>query len=202
MKIEKRKDPLKLVRAAKKVPGVLYGKSISPVSIQIDEVDLHDLIKEYGYTKTFKLTLGKTSHQVYIKDIQFDAIKRTYALNVKLQKVTEGDTIRASVPLNILGKEIVEKPGVLINIIVDSIDVEYPVGKGLTHIDLDISDKTVGDTVHMKDLVLPDYLNIHDDMDKLLISISEVTYQEEVEEGEETEETVEVETEETTDSVE
>ncbi len=184
MKIEKRKDPLRVVRSENKVPGVLYGKSINPVSISIEEGDLHSLLKEYGYTKTFKVTLGRTSHQVYIKDIQFDAIKRTHALNVKLQKVKEGDTIKANVPLNIIGKEAIEKPGIIVQVISDSVDVEYPVGKGLAHIDLDISTLGVGQAIHVKDLELPDYLIVHDEEEKVLVNVTEVSYQEEAEDNE------------------
>ncbi len=198
MKIEKRKDSLRLVRDMNKVPGVLYGKSISPISIQINESDLHELIKKYGYTKTFKINLGKESHTVYIKEVQYDIIKRNFPLNVKFQKVIEGDTIKASVPLNIIGREAVEKSNTIVQVVSDFIDVEYPIGKGLTNIDVDVSNMKVGDSLQVKDLKLPEYLIVHDDEDKILISVTEVTYVEEKETTEEVDITdVEVEKEKT-----
>jgi len=187
MKIELRKDSLSKVREMNKIPGVLYGKSIDPVSVQIDELNLHELIKNYGYTKTFKVNIGKESHQVYIKEVQFDIVKRNYPLNVKFQKVSKGDTIKASLPINVIGREAIEKPSVIIQIVSDSIDVEYPVGKGLAHIDVDVSNLQVGDAVHVGDLDLPDYLVVQDDDNKILVSVSEVTYVEETKETEEEE---------------
>nr|HPJ23267.1 hypothetical protein [Bacillota bacterium] len=112
MKIEKRTEPLRIVRGNQKVPGVLFGKTITPVSIQIDEKDLHELVKAYGYTTTFKVKLGKETHLVYIKEIQYDVLNHSRFLNVKLLKVSAGDTIKTSVPIHILGREEIERPGV------------------------------------------------------------------------------------------
>ncbi len=188
MKIEKRTEPLRIVREQEKVPGVLFGKTIDPVTIQIDEKDLHDLVKEFGYTKTFMVKLGKATHQVYIKGIQFDAIKKDHALNVKLLKVKEGDTIKPNVPLHYKGREKIEKPGIIVQIVSDSIDVEYPVGKGLSSFDVDVSNMKIGDVMHIKDLDLPDFLNVHDDPEKVLVHVAEVVFIEEEKETEAVEE--------------
>jgi len=185
VKIEKRNESLRIVRGMNKVPGVLFGKTITPISIQIDEKDLHQLVNEFGYTKTFKVKLGKETHQVYIKEIQYDIMNHNHFLNVKMLKLVAGDTIKASLPLNILGREAIDKPGIIIQIMSDSIDVEYPIDKVVENIDIDISKMVVGDSLHVKDLKLPDYLILHDDLDKMLLSVSEVTYVEEKDEDEE-----------------
>ncbi len=187
MKVEKRKESLKDVRANNKVPGVIFGKTIEPESIQVDNHELKETLKQYGHTQAFKITIGKKSHQVYIKEIQTDIINPNIILNVKLQKVTKDDTIKASVPLNIIGRESVEKPGVLLHILSDSVEVEYPVGKGVSHLDLDISGLEIGGAIHVKDLTLPEGLEILEDMDKVLIHLSEITLVEEEEEESEEE---------------
>lgn len=186
MKIEKRTEPLRIVREGGNVPGVLFGKTIDPVSIQIDEKQLHELVNEFGFTKTFKVKLGKETHQVYIKEVQRDILNKNHVLNVKILKVVAGDTIKAHVPLNIIGREVIEKPGVIVQVIADYIEVEYPIGKGLSSIDVDISSLKSGENIHIRDLSLPEYLEIHDDSDKILITVSEVVYREE-EESEEVE---------------
>lgn len=190
MKVEKRTQALKDVRGMNKVPGVIFGKTIVPVSIQIDEKELHATLSEFGYTKTFKIKLGKETHQVYIKEIQKDILNPSHFLNVKLQKVVAGDTIQANVPIHIIGKEEIDKPGVIIQIMSDSIDVEYPVGQGISNIEVDISNMKVGDTLHVSDLTLPEHLILHDDVEKILVGVSEVTYVEETEEETQTVESV------------
>lgn len=179
MKLEKRTDSLKKVRELNLIPGVLFGKTIEPVSIQVEEKAFHDLFAEKGFTQTFEVKLGRTKHLVYIKDVQRDVIKNNLLLNVKFQKVSKDDTITADIPLNIIGKESVEKPGVLISVPHDSLEVEYNVGSGVAHIDVDVSGLKVGDSLTVKDLAIPEGLKVLVDEDETVVSINEIIYNEE-----------------------
>ena len=184
MKIEKRTEKLSAVRKMNKVPGVLFGKAIASVSIQVDETELQDLYYTHGKTKTFMVKLGKESHQVYIKQIQTDIINRNHFLNVELLKVDEFDTITAKVPLHIIGKDEIEKDGFIVQVIDDSIEVEFPAGKGVTHIDVDISGLKVHDMVHISDVKFPKGITNVDSPEKMLIHIVEQRTEKEVVEDE------------------
>mgnify|MGYP001393536557 CR=1 FL=1 len=173
MNIEKRTESLRVVRNQLKVPGVMSGKNFTPVSIQIDEKDFNEMIHQFGMTHTFKVKLGKETHQVYIKNVQRDPMNHKRFLNVKLQKVKTGDTIKTDVPIHIIGREFIDKPHIIVQIISDSIDVEYPIDKDVSRIDVDISKLKVGENIHLRDLKLPDYLVLHDDMNKILVTVSE-----------------------------
>lgn len=179
MKIEKRTDSLKNVRGANKIPGVLFGKTIEPISIQIDEKPFSDLFLEKGFTQTFEVKLGKTKHLVYIKDIQRDIIHHNQLLNVKLQKVSKDDTITADIPLNIIGRETIEKPGVIVSVPYDTLEVEYNVGSGIAHIDVNVSNLSVGDSLSVQDLDIPEGLKVLVDEDQTIVSVIETTYVEE-----------------------
>jgi len=185
MKIEERKDSLKDVRANHKIPGVLFGKTIEPVSIQVDEKLFHDTFSEKGLTQTFEVKLGRKKHLVYIKDVQRDILKPNQLLNVKLQKVSKDDTITADIPLNIIGREKVEKPGIIVSIPNDSLEVEYNVGSGVAHIDVDVSELQVGDSISVKDLDIPEGLKVLVDPEQTVVSVIETTYSEEELEPEE-----------------
>ncbi len=173
MKIEKRTDPLRIVRNQGKVPGVLFGKSIDPVSIQVDEKELHDALKEHGKTQTFKVKLGRETHQVYIKDVQRAILKRSHLLNVELLRVEKNDMITAKIPLHVIGREDVEHHGRIIQVVSDAVEVEYGVGKGQSHIEVDVSQMALGDTIQVKDLHLPEDIHVLDDPDKVLIHFGE-----------------------------
>jgi large subunit ribosomal protein L25 len=179
MKLEKRTDSLKNVRGMNKIPGVLFGKTIEPISIQVDEKPFHDTFAEKGFTQTFEVKLGKAKHLVYIKDIQRDIIKHNQFLNVKLQKVSKDDTITADIPLNIIGREKIEKPGVIVSIPYDTLEVEYNVGSGVAHIDVDVSNLAVGDSLSVKDLEIPEGLKVLVDEEQTVVSVIETTYVEE-----------------------
>jgi len=187
MKIEKRTDSLRDVRGSHKIPGVLFGKTIEPISIQVDEKPFHDMYSEKGMTQTFEIKIGRTKHLVYIKDIQRDIIKHNQFLNIKLQKVSKDDTITADIPLHITGREAVEKPGIIISIPNDTLEVEYNVGSGVASIDVDVSELKVGDSLHVKDLDIPEGLKVLVDPEQTVVSVIENTYNEEELETEEEE---------------
>lgn len=173
MKVEKRTETLQVVRKMKKVPGVLFGRSITPISIQMDEHELLEVYKANGLTQTFTVTLGKTSHPVYIKHIQKDIINRSHILNVELLKVEKGDMISAKVPLHIIGRDIVERAGFIVQIVSGDIDVEYEAGSGIARVDVDITNLKAKDAVHVRDVKFPEGIKVLDDLDQMLIHIIE-----------------------------
>ncbi|MBI9010387.1 MAG: 50S ribosomal protein L25 [Tenericutes bacterium] len=184
MKVELRVEPLRVVRSDGKVPGVIFGKNFVPVSVQVEEKDLNATVHQYGHSQTFNIKLGKTTHTVYIKEIQRDIINPHHYLNVKLQKVGKGDTITSNIPLNIIGKEFVEKANVSVQLVSDSVEVEFEVGKGVSSIDLDISKLVAGDSIRVKELTIPKGLKVLANPEELILNIIE-TKPEEVEETEE-----------------
>jgi large subunit ribosomal protein L25 len=188
MKIEKRTDALKTVRESHKIPGVIFGKTIEPVSIQVDEKVFQDTFYEKGMTQTFEVKLGKKKHLVYIKDVQRDIIKHNQFLNIKLQKVSKDDTITADIPLNIIGREKVEKPGIIVSVPNDSLEVEYNVGQGVAHIDVDVTELKVGDSISVEELQIPEGLKVLVDPSQTVVSVIETSYDEEALEAEAEEE--------------
>jgi large subunit ribosomal protein L25 len=188
MKIEKRTDALKTVRESHKIPGVIFGKTIEPVSIQVDEKVFQDTFYEKGMTQTFEVKLGKKKHLVYIKDVQRDIIKHNQFLNIKLQKVSKDDTITADIPLNIIGREKVEKPGIIVSVPNDSLEVEYNVGQGVAHIDVDVTELKVGDSISVEELQIPEGLKVLVDPSQTVVSVIETSYDEEAHEAEAEEE--------------
>ncbi len=179
MKIEKRTETLKNVRGMNKIPGVLFGKTIEPISFQVDEKVFLDTLSEKGMTQTFEVKLGTKKHLVYIKDTQRDIVKHSQFLNIKLQKVSKDDTITTNIPLHLIGRDKVEKLGVMISMPNDSLEVEYNVGLGISHIDVDVSELKVGDSLAVKDLTFPEGLKVHTDLEQTVVSIIETKYEEE-----------------------
>ncbi|MDD3127102.1 MAG: 50S ribosomal protein L25 [Candidatus Izemoplasmatales bacterium] len=173
MNIEKRTESLRIIRKQKKVPGVLFGKTIKPVSIQMDEMELTEMYRLNGLTKTFTVKLGKASHLVYIKNLQKDIVNRSHILNVELLKVGKSDIIYGKVPIHIIGKEVIEHAGYLVKVIEDEIKVEYEADQAITKIDIDISNMKVTEMFHIKDVKFPQGIKVDDDLEKVLVHITE-----------------------------
>jgi len=192
MKIEKRTEKLKDVRAQEKVAGVIYGKNIKSQPIQVDYKEFVKAYHEFGQSMTFKAKLGSRNHTVYFKDIQIDAINPNNFVHFDLQKVSASDTITADIPIYIVGKEVVEKKGLIVQQILDSVETEFPVSEGISNFELDVSALEGNDTLSVGDLECPEGFIIHQDKDALVINVTYPSYDEEEEETDEEEE-VEVE---------
>ncbi|MFH0993130.1 MAG: 50S ribosomal protein L25 [bacterium] len=173
MKVEKRTENVRIVRKMNKVPGVLFGKAITPVPIQVDEKELHDTYRQYEKTQAFTVKLGKDSHQVYIKNLQIDITNRNHLLNVELLKVGKGDVIAAKIPLHIIGRDVIEQNGHIVQVVDNGIEVEFAVGQGVSRFDVDISHLKVNDVIHIRDIQMPPGIKLVDNPEKVLIHIAE-----------------------------
>lgn len=176
MKIEKRNTQLQTLRKMKKLPGVMYGKTISPVSIQMDEKDFRDLYRTYGKTKAFKVKLDKDTHQVFIKNVQADVLNPKAILSFDLLKVEHGNLIKNRVPIRVHGRDAIEKLNGIVQITLDEVEVEYGVDSGIDAIDIDVSAMHIGQSIHVRDLKLPAGIRAIEDESKLVINVLEAKH--------------------------
>lgn len=170
MKIEKRVEKINKIRNAGFVPGVLYGKKIDSTSIQTEYKELFETYKTYGKSKTFKVKLDNKTHDVYLKDIQLDTFKPTNVIHFSLLKVTASDTMHAEIPVHPVGKNEVERKGLVLQVVIPTLEVEFPVGAGVNSIDVDVSHLDAGHAVHVKDLILPEGFKLHLDPEAVVVN--------------------------------
>mgnify|MGYP001286297156 CR=1 FL=1 len=173
MKITERKRPLREVRKDTMVPGVIYGKSITSTPIEAPLGDVLEAFKRHGKTMTFEVTLKRKKHQVYFKHIQRKILKPDEIIHFELHRLAKDETVIAQIPIQIKGKEMLEKSRYFVQQNLSSVEAEYAPGKGVSHIDVDVSHMTVSDTYYVKDLLeIPD-VSLKNDPETLILSIKE-----------------------------
>jgi large subunit ribosomal protein L25 len=179
MKIQLRKEKGSKVRSTTVIPGVLYGKGMEAVTVKADMTQFLKMFYEMGTSKTFDITLEGKKHVVYFKEVQSLYSNHTIKTHFDMVKVAKGDIMSSSVKLDFLNRNELEKKGLIVNTVLDSIDIEYPVGSGVSHLELDVSELKEFDTLHVSDIVAPKGVTIITSMDSVVVSIS--TPKEEVE---------------------
>lgn len=192
MLLKLRKDSPKEVRQNKMVPGVIYGNKFETTSIQVDEKELQQAYNDYGQTVTFKVKLGRKNHLVYIKDLQHDLMNANRIIHFDLLKVSEDAVLTANIPVNFIGREIVEGKKLLVNIVQPTVSAQYPAESGVASFDIDISNLDINDAIHVKDLKVDKDIKILDDPEQMILIVKEPTIVVEEEEETETEITEEV----------
>ncbi|MFP4077586.1 MAG: 50S ribosomal protein L25 [Bacillota bacterium] len=193
MKLEKRTDKLKNVRAAQKVPGIVYGKDIEPTPVQTPYTDFVHAFSEYGKSMTFEANLEGETHMLYFKEIQVDPIRQNNVLHFDLQKVSASETISADIPLVLNGKDTVEKKGLVVEQINWTVETEFPAGSGIHQFELDVSALEGNETMTVGDLDLPEGFKVLEDDEKILVAVNYPQEEQEPEEEETAEEDIEVE---------
>ncbi len=193
MKLEKRTDKLKTVRDNQLVPGVVYGNDIDPTPVQTPYTDFVEAYREYGKSMTFKTKLGGTTHMVYFKDIQIDPIRQNNVLHFDLQKVSASETIAADIPVELIGKEVVEKKGLVVEQIENVVETEFPAGSGISKFTLDVTDLEGNDTLTVSDLELPEGFKVLEEEERIIVAVNYPQEEEEPEDLDTEEEEIEVE---------
>ena len=109
IKVERRQDEGKgasrRLRHAGKIPAIVYGGELKPVSIQLD----HEPVwlasqNEWFYSSILDLSLAGDIQKVLLRDIQRHPYKQLI-MHLDFQRVNENEALRTAVPLHFVGEE-------------------------------------------------------------------------------------------------
>ena len=174
------------VVSLQEIPGVLYGKGIESQSVKAQRSEFIHTYLENGKSKTFEINLEGEKHLVYIKDLHTSVVNYNQVTHFDLLKVSLDDTLVSNVNLKLLNADVVNKKGLDLNIILNSLEIEYAVGKGISHLELDVSSLEENGSLLVKDVVVPEGVKILQDPESTIVSA--YMHREIIEEDEETDE--------------
>lgn len=98
--------------------------------------------------------------------------------------MTAKDKIHARIPIHLEGKDFVEKGGLIVQQIMTDLDAKYSINESPEDINIDVSKMEVGDTLLLSDVKLPDYLEVLEDMESVVVTVTAPKIETESEEGE------------------
>ena len=146
------------LRGAGKIPAIVYGGGLDPVSIQLD----HEKIwlaqqNEWFYSSILNLDIDGKVEQVLLRDMQRHPFKQII-MHLDFQRVDANQALRAKVPLHFLNQE--KSPagktaGILVLHELNEVEVSCLPKDLPEFIEIDLSALAVGDIVHLSDLKLP-----------------------------------------------
>jgi large subunit ribosomal protein L25 len=195
LKAEKReesgKGAARKLRAAGRVPAVLYGHGVGPMAVSVDAKDLfHVLHGSAGTNVLVDLQVDGTQHLSLPREIQRDHVRGRY-LHVDFLAVRRDETVTVSVPVNVVGESPGVKAGGVIEHHLWELQVECLPGDVPDGIKADVSKLQVGDSLRVADLIAPRGVSVLTPLEESVVAvvIPQVRVVEEVEavaeEGEE-----------------
>lgn len=145
------------LRTAGRIPGVVYGRGMEPVPVVLEPKALAAAIAgEGGLNNLITLQCGGELDQavVIVADMQRDPLKGITE-HVDLHRVNMSEKVRVTVPVSLKGTAIGVKEGGLLDVDTHTLHVECLPGQIPEHIEIDITNIKIGQTLHIQDLVLP-----------------------------------------------
>lgn len=140
------------------VPGIVYGGTGEPVSIQLDHKDLmQKLTAEAFHASILTLDLEGEKQQVLLRAFNMHPYK-SQVLHVDFQRVVRDRKIHMKVPLHFVNEDKapgVKEQGGVINHVMNELDVRCFPDDLPEYIEVDLGGLTVGHSVHVSDLKLP-----------------------------------------------
>jgi large subunit ribosomal protein L25 len=142
---------LKSNRKKGNIPGIFYYRGAESVPIYVKDVNLNPFV----YTSEVNIINlqieGGNSYNCILKDIQFDPVSDK-PIHFDLLGISEKEKIKLEVPLIVIGAPIGVKDGGILQQPVHKIEVEcYP--KDIpSHIEINIENLKIGDSIHISDM--------------------------------------------------
>ena len=165
------KSELRKLRAAGKIPGVVYGPQIGSIPISIDEKVLHPILTRHARSILQMEIPGKGRHAVLLSGVQRDMIVNK-PLHVDFQQVSLNEEVRVRVPIEFVGTAVGVKEGGVRTVISDSVEVRCLPERLPSVISADISSLQIGENLTAGSLELPEGVALLTDASEVLISIT------------------------------
>jgi large subunit ribosomal protein L25 len=194
---EQGKGVARRLRAAGRIPAVCYRRNAEPVPVSLDPKELDRLLQKASSGINTLIDLKVTGggdfdgRQVLVKELQRDPISGAY-LHADLYAVDLQQKLHVSVPINLTGTPIgVSLGGGILDYATRELDVECLPNAIPEEFTIDVSEFEIGQSLHVRDIAVPEGVEILNDPDVTVMSvvapvaIEEEAPAEEEEEGEE-----------------
>src|SRR5215472_10681075 len=148
------KNAARRVRAAGKIPAVVYGAGLEPVAVAVDpKVITKILHSESGHNTIFDLTIeGGAGTKAMIVDWQHEPIKGKL-LHIDLKRIAMDKAMRVSVPIQLVGTPVgVKNQGGILEHVLREVEIECLPADIPSHLDVDVSNMELHGLIHVSDL--------------------------------------------------
>lgn len=176
------KGNLNKARKEGKIPAVLYGQEKENKNIWVDDVSFKKVFDKAGENTVVEVELeGGKKENVLIYDYQLDALSGRFA-HIDFLRVNMKEEVETEIPLVFVGEApaIKEKGGILVKVL-DEVEVKCLPGNIPQEFEVDLS-KLVDfeDRITISDLTIPEGVEILDNPDTVVASVSEPRSEEEL----------------------
>jgi len=165
------------LRVAKRIPAVLYGRGKPSIAVSLDPLVLEKLLRagSAGLNTLIDLAVvGRADlagRVVIVKELQREPI-RGALLHADLYEVDLTQTIEVSIPIHVVGIPIgVSLNGGILAAALREVEIACLPRAIPGAIEVDVSNLEIGESIHVRDLVVPEGVTVLSDADLSVVSV-------------------------------
>jgi len=162
----------KKIRSEGSIPAVLYGKDIEVKTIQIDNKEFKEILSSEGRNAIVDIELDGESYFAMLKDVQTHPITNDI-LHLEFYNIDRSQKVEVTIPIRLVGKEISKFEGAVVHQL-DEVEIRCPSTKIPRQIKLDVSELTLGHSLHVSDLEDIEGIEILNSPDEMIVSVTTI----------------------------
>ncbi len=154
-------------------PAVVYGKGIEPVAVSVNAKEFFAAVAGEGGQNTLITLQGGGALNgtvVIVADINREAIKGSLR-HVDFHKIALDEKVKVEVSVRIVGSAKGVKDGGLLDHALHKLQIECLPTAIPEHIDVDVTELTIGHSIHVGELKLPAGVKALDDARASVVAI-------------------------------
>lgn len=154
-----------------RIPGIVYGKDLGNERIHVDQKELQQVVREHGKNSILQLSLREgNSLNVMISEIQQHPITNQI-IHCDFKQINMNKPITTTVPINIIGQADGVRDGGVIQFQTRELEIRCLPSQVPDYLSLYASDLKIGDTVMVRDLDIPQGIEVQHEQDEVICSI-------------------------------
>ena len=161
------------LRGDGRVPAVVYGHGRDPQALSINTRELEKLLDHISAESTvIDLDIDGKPSRTLIREIQRHPFKRQI-LHVDFQELVAGEKVSVNIPIVLVGIPAgVRLDGGMLDQTMRELEIEVDPSNIPNHVEVDVTELTIGSSVHVRDLTLPEGVEVLDDDDASVCVVS------------------------------
>jgi len=165
------------LRRSGEVPGVVYGKDTSNLLVEFSDLELNDVIKNYGEHAVLRLEVNGSKLKTMIKEVQREPVNRKL-MHVDLKYVNDSDKVHTDIPVVFKGEDLVRSKGGVVQKQMSNISIETTPDNIPKYIVADVSGLKIGGKLIIADVELSSDITVTDDINSVVAIVTSLNEKE------------------------
>jgi large subunit ribosomal protein L25 len=152
------------LRQAGTIPAIIYGHGREPQSLSLEGREVERLLTTISAASTvIELAVDGTTARTLIREVQRHPVRRNI-LHIDFQQLVAGEKVTVSIRVRFTGTaDGVRNSGGILAETMHELSIRCDPSLIPEHVEVDVTPLTIGHSIHVRDLKLPEGVQVLDD---------------------------------------